>query len=106
MIGPVQKVLRELAAEIHADESGEISLSWHTSHGRRVVEIADTAPREPSAAVRTGEELIDYVALGLPSNATQAEVAQKQTPAKPAGNTVARAFKDAWLAVFPPKGRR
>ena len=108
MIGTPQKVLRELATVISQTEEGEVSLTWHTAHNRRVVEIADVEPAETSSgdAVRTGSEPVDYVALGLPTNATPAEVRERTTPAKPVSNPVARAFKDTWAVLFPPKGQR
>jgi hypothetical protein len=108
VIGTVQNVLRELATTINQTESGEVTVTWRTAHGRRVVEISDLEPVEASSgdAVRTGTELVDYVALGLPTNATPAEVREWATPVKPASNPVTRAFKDTWAVLFPPEQGR
>jgi hypothetical protein len=108
VIGTPQKVLRDLATTINQTDAGEISLTWHTVHGRRVVEVSGVEAVEPGSgdAVRIGSEPVDYVALGLPTNATAAEVRERTTPAKPAEHPVARAFKDAWAVLFPPKQGR
>ena len=108
MIGPAQKVLRDLATTINQTDEGEVTVTWTTAHHRRVVEISGTEPVEAGSgeAVRTGAELVDYVALGLPSNATPEQVRERTTPDKAASNPVARAFKDSWLTLFPPKPGR
>jgi hypothetical protein len=106
-IGPTRKVLNEVAAAIAHAESGTVTLVWSTAHNHRVVEISDIEPVETGSgeAVRTGAEPVDYVALGLPSNATPEQVQERTAPDKPASNPVAQAFKDAWLALFPKGGR-
>lgn len=106
MIGTPQKVLKDLASEITRAETGQVSLSWTTAHGRRVVEVSISSPSEPAGAVRTGSEPVDYVALDLPTNATAAEVREATSSAKPNANPVAQALTDAWRTVFPPKDQR
>lgn len=52
--GPLSKVLAEAATTIKGHEAGELTLTWSTKHGHRVVEASAATFRVESAMPEQG----------------------------------------------------
>jgi hypothetical protein len=104
--GPTRKVLSEVASTIAAAESGEITLTWSTAHGRRVVEVTSPTIRvEPARAAPQSPER-EQRQSAKASSKKAAQSKQEHAEQRTASEAVRDAFVDAWLTVFPPRSNR